>query len=207
MARTAFVGVDLTTTITAPIPEQIVPRFKKELMKAFLVFGKRASGSGNLGLARHLKRASYQQNSRVWKYGGKGGKRVFYHTGAFRNAPSFQVIPGVGDVMAAVRVGIINDQAYPNGASMKKVAGVLAAGAKIPVTPAMRKAFWAKIDMKAIDGKVSKSSLRGSSKSMWTIPQRDFTKHLRSPEVINLFNSYVARSELRVMKKATVRWK
>jgi hypothetical protein len=179
-----------------------IPRLKRELQKSMIVFGKRASGSGRYGLANHLKRAGgYDRNSPIWKK-AKGGKRVFYHTGAFRNAPSFKVLTPVGDVLCAVMVGFIENSAHPGTpgrkatpGTMHKIAGSLIKGFSFTPTPKMRKAFWAQVNLtKKIRDMANKPA------GQWTSPPRDFTKHLNSAPVKNLFKTYLSKTEARVLK-------
>lgn len=184
-------------------PAKMVPWLRKMLIARLSTFGKRASGKGRIGLARHLERAGgYAPNSVIWKEGGKGGKRVFYDTGAWRNAPTYEVIPPTGDDIGAVKVGFINDTAHPSERSsigMKKLAERIAKGSMWTPTIAQRRMFWARINIGAIQDKVDTTQ----TKLVWTQPPRDFTKHLRSAPVIAEFRKVLDAAVQRYLNEKT----
>lgn len=162
--------------------------FKKALSSQMKIFGKAITGKGRLGLKRHLTRAGgYADNSNIWKYGGKGGKRVFYNTGTFRDSPTFEVLPASGDMYSAVRVSFPDSlhpstggkNPRPSSITISKLAQQLTTGFSFTPTPQQKRAFWAKIDKSQFIGEL------GTGNGTWTSPARDFTQHLKSVEIYN----------------------
>lgn len=194
--KISIVGID---------PNRIVTKARVEVFKSLNMFGRRASGNGELGLARHLKRGKFTPNSPVWSVGGKNGKRVFYDTGAFRNMPSYIVVPGTGDTFGSVVVGILNKGAHPTARgsiTTQQLAKILVSGASWTPTPAQTKMFWSRIDTRRLS--TFKVASEGGS-GTWSIPPRDFMKHLRSPAMYKMLHTHVDRAFNRVFKQARVR--
>lgn len=194
--KISIVGID---------PNRIVPRARVQLMKSLNMFGRRASGNGELGLSRHLKRGKFTDNSPVWSVGGKNSKRVFYDTGAFRNMPSYIMIPGTGDTFGSVVVGILNKGAHPttrNKITTQQLANILVSGASWSPTPKAKGMFWSRIDTRRLSTfKVAGESSGGA----WSIPPRNFMDHLRSPAMYKMLHTHVDSAFKRVFKQARVR--
>jgi len=167
-----------------------VSKLDKNLRKALLtqmrIFGRAVTGHGAIGLKRHLTRAGgYEPNSPIWRYGGKGGKRVFYNTGTWKESPTFNVLPMTGDVYVAVQI-TFPETAHPGGGNQKassitlsKLASQLVTGFSFTPTPQQKKAFWAKIDKSVFVGEL------GTGNGTWTSPARDYTKFAKSVPVFN----------------------
>jgi hypothetical protein len=194
--------IELKATMEGPDPKTLIVKLKRELQKTMIVFGQRASGNGALGLSRHLKRGKFAPNSEVWSRGGKNGRRVFYDTGAFRNMPTFRVYPSIGDALVMVRVGFIDNRAHPTdrasgSLSVQKLANMLVTGFSFEPNPRQAMMFWSRIDTK----KIRRVGVKSSKSGVWTSPPRDFTKHLRSAPVVNMFGHYIDVAAGRVLKE------
>jgi len=180
--------------------DKLTRRLKKALMKHMAVFGKRASGKGDIGLQRHLERGGgYASNSPIWRK-GKGGRRVFYDTGFWRRQPSFKIDPAVGDELVSVQVGFLSDEAHPaerSSIGTQGLAQFLAEGGSWTPSKRQRRAMWAGLRRRGVRPKPGEVT----PKSQYTVPARDFIeKHLKSPEVLAAYHKAFDKANQEALK-------
>lgn len=179
---------------------RVVKRLKTNFTKSLAIFGKRTSGKGKFGLSRHLQRAGgYPLNSIVWKKGGKGNRKLFYDTGAFRDSPTFEVLVPLPSFFGQVEVGFVHPTTHPNpksSASMQDIARMLSGDVQWTPTARQRRAFWARIDKSKLGRKFTVTP-----RATYSNPKRDFiTKHLLSIPVIDLFHTFIDRVTAKTLK-------
>lgn len=195
-----------------PDMAKIPSRLRTALLKQMGIFGRRSTGSGGYGLSAHLKRAGgYAPNSRAWQK-AKDGKRIFYDTGAFRNSPTYQIVPSGDGVGVEVGFPLPSQHVSSDNRSaitVQDIANILTTGAEWEPTTAQRRAFWRRVRMKDPDfaRNAANERLKGANtKLMWSIPPRDFlTKHFESIHVRALFDQCIRLSVEQAYRAAHVR--
>lgn len=181
---------------------EFVPKLKKELLKAIMVFGSRVAGKGEYGLQRHLQRDQNYAGNNPWWAKAKNRKRVFYDTGFWRSKPSYKIIPSAGDTLIAIEVGFISATPHPSerksgNFNIQELGKFLSQGASWTATPNKRKAFWKTV--KSRGAKIDESKI--IRKDTYEVKSRDFVKrHLMSTKVKALFMKQIDLAVKRTYK-------